>query len=116
MIRFRAFILGNLAVTFGVTCLVLIIVAALMLAGQCFVWLKYGYWEPYPLSSLLIDSKLGLPRAPRLWTIQKIADFVLSWPATACLAGAAGVCFAMGKLLTELAGYYERKLRQCRHS
>ena len=111
MTRLKSLIFGNLAVTFGVVCLGLIIVAALMFAGQCFVWLKHGYWEPYPLSSLLTDLGLGWPRAVRDQTLQEMINFALSCSAALCLAVAASLCFLTGKLLADLAGYYESKIR-----
>lgn len=101
IIRLKAYVLGNLALGFGLAFLGLIIVAASMLAGQCYVWLKHGYWEPYPVLNLLLDLKLGVPKAPP--AVQKISDFVLALPATAFLAAAAGLCFLIGGFLMRLA-------------
>ena len=106
MTRFMASILGNLAVAFGLAFVGLMIVAGSMFAGQCFVWWKHGYWEPYSLSSLLLDLQLGVPEAPHAAAIQEIRNFVLSWPATVCLAGIAGLCFLIGRFLMKLADGY----------
>ena len=103
IIKLKTFVLGNLALAFGLVFLGLTIVAALMLAAQCYVWLKHGYWEPYPVSNLLLDLNLGVPKASHFPTVQKIGDFVLSLPATACLAAAAGLCFLIGGFLMRLA-------------
>lgn len=106
MTRFKASILGNLALAFGLAFLGLMIIAGSMVAGQSVVWWKHGYWEPYSLSSLLLDLQLGVPEAPHLPAIQGIMNFVLSWPATTCLAGIAALCFLIGRLLTKLAERY----------
>jgi hypothetical protein len=103
IIKLKFFVLGNLALGFGLGFLALTIVAASMLAGQCYVWLKHGYWEPYPVLNLLLDLKLGVPKAPQLPAVQKMADLILSLPATACLAAAAGLCFVIGGFLMRLA-------------
>jgi hypothetical protein len=103
VIRLKAFVLGNLALAFGLAFLGLTIVAASMLAGQCYAWLKHGYWEPYPVLNLLLDLKLGVPKAPRLSAVPKLTDLILSLPAMACLAAAAGLCFLIGGFLMRLA-------------
>jgi len=111
MSRLKAFILGNLAIAFGLAFLGLMIVVGSMLAGQCFVWLKHGYWEPYSLLSLLLDLQLGVPEAPHVPAIQEIRNFVLAWPATACLAGVAALCFLIGRFLTKFADRYRPRER-----
>ncbi len=103
IIRLKTFVLGNLAFAFGLAFLGLTIVAALMFGGQCYVGLKHGYWEPYPVLNLLLDLNLGAPKALNFPTVQKISDFVLSLPATACLAAAAALCFWIGGFLMRLA-------------
>jgi hypothetical protein len=103
MTKLKRLVLGKLPLTFGLAFLGLMIVAALMLAGQCYVWFKYGYWEPYSLSGLLLDLELGVPKAPRFAAVQKTIDLVLSLPATACLAAAAALCFLIGGFFTKLA-------------
>jgi hypothetical protein len=111
MTRLKASILESLAAILAVACVALIIVAALMLAAQCFVWLRYGYWEPYSVSNLLVDLKLGLPGKPRVPILRQPIGLLAALPASACLAGIAGLCFIAGRLLTDLAGPRESRSR-----
>jgi len=113
MTKLKSSIFDNLAVVLGVACLGLIIVAGLMLAAHCYVWLKYGYWEPYSVSTLLFDLKLGLPTIPRVQPLQRMIELAASMPAWACLTALAGLCYVAGKLLTNLAGQRSRS-RQSR--
>ena len=113
MTKLKSSIFDNLAVVLGVACLGLIIVAGLMLEAQFYVWLKYGYWEPYSVSTLLFDLKLGLPTIPRVQPLQRMIELAASMPARACLTALAGLCFVAGKLLTNLAGQRSRS-RQSR--
>lgn len=54
--------------------------------GQVLGWLKTGTWTPHTLYETLRDNfGMDYPRAG-WWAGQKLLDFLMSWPASICLA------------------------------
>jgi len=48
-------------------------------AWQCFMWLKYGYWHPVPVTAAF--QNLGIPYPTTEWAgVQKMIDWVLDLP------------------------------------
>jgi hypothetical protein len=61
--------------------------AALFACGILFwqtsVWLKKAYWPPYTLAEAARDWGFPYPYFPNLLGVQKIVDYVFTWPAVA---------------------------------
>ena len=58
---------------------------------QIYTWLKYGYWQPYPLNYFISAPELS-------WRgVEKIVAFAMNCPASLALIAAGWPIFALSK-------------------
>ena len=84
---------GNIAMVSAIPGAIVALGGFFILIGQIRGWLKTGDWTPHTVFELL-HQYLGMeyPK-PSWWAAQKLADFLLSFPASLCL-------FVLGYFLT----------------
>jgi hypothetical protein len=74
--------------------------AVLILIWQAFVWLRYGYWQPVTVWSLMLQSGLNVPEVPWLG-VQKMFFWMIDQSAVLFLAGCSVGFFWLGIWVTQ---------------
>jgi hypothetical protein len=79
------------------------------LAWQSLFWLKMGYWEPFSIEALLLETGVGIPSTPRFLGVQRIIDAVLLWPGAVLQLTIAFLCAGLAQGCIQAGESLERR-------